>query len=221
MSEDKNWGDASREDLRKTIQQMVLGEIRLANSTNEDIAQNIREVFVEDECPEEEWAVFSEFTDNELKKALTLYSLEQEKWPVETDCDRLNRAEDELRDSGILLWQVSPCCDTCSNSELPDRIDAVNQEYPGFREKVRGYAFFIDQNMADMLSESTEISIYLAYGWFPADGESVSQNDYENNAIKIGNEVCKILIKQGLKPNWDGDLKKKIGLSLSWQRRAI
>ena len=127
-------------------------------------------------------------------------------WPPETDCDRLDRVEETLRGRGILLWQVSPCCDTCTGGELPDRIDEIDRRYPGFRDRVRGYAFFIDQNMADMLAEDTQVSVYLAYGWFSPDDSTVAPEVYESKALGIAREVCDCLREHGFEPDWDGSL---------------
>jgi hypothetical protein len=137
-----------------------------------------------------------------------------------TDCDRLDRVEDALRDQEILLWQVSPCCDTCTGAELPDRIDVINGRFPGFHDRVRGYAFFIDQNMPEMLAKSTELSVYLAYGWFSPDGSEVAPEVYQKHALGIAREVCEALRDEGFEANWDGDFARKIGVSLNWQRRT-
>lgn len=221
MNEDSAWNDKTRSDLRETLRALVLGEVRLAKSAHDEIIQTCREVYIEDECPEDEWELFVQFAIDELKKAEVVHSAEQTMWPRETDCDRLDHVEATLRDRGILLWQVSPCCDTCTDGELPDRIDEIDRRYPGFRSNARGYAFFIDQNMADMLSEDTEISVYLAYGSFSQNDSSVDPEIYERNALDIAREVCDCLSEHGFEPNWDGSFSKKIGVSLNWQRRTM
>jgi len=159
MTEKPTWNDSKREDLRETLRSLVLGEVRLSNSDRDGILQFCREVYIEDECPEDEWDLFIQFAAQGLEQASARLSAEQEAWPRETDCDRLDRVEADLRDRGILLWQVSPCCDTCTGAELPERINEIDLRHPGFRERVRGYAFFIDQSMAEMLAESTQLSI--------------------------------------------------------------
>jgi hypothetical protein len=221
MSEDSTWNDRSRGELREILRNLVLGEVRLANSGHDDIIQICREVYIEEECPEDERGMFVRFATEELEKAATRHSIEQAMWPGETDCDRLDRVEATLRDRGILLWQVSPCCDTCTGSELPDRIDEIDRRHPGFRNRVRGYAFFIDQNMADMLAQDTHVSVYLAYGWFSPDDSSVASEGYERNALSIAREVCDCLRGHSFEPDWDGSFSKKIGVSLNWQRRTM
>ena len=219
--EDPAWDDASREDLRDTLRNLIIGEVRLANSDHGDILDTCREVYIEDDCPENEWEDFVRFAKSELDDAAAKHSIDRESWSSETDNDRLDRVEASLREKDILLWQVSPCCDTCSGAELPDRIDVIEGRCPGFRDRVRGYAFYIDQNMAEMLSESTEISVYLAYGWFAPDDSKVDSKEYEERALGIAGEVCDCLREHGFEPDWDGSYSKKIGISLNWQRRTM
>jgi Domain of unknown function (DUF6891) len=221
MSEDSNWNDTTRRELRETLRNLVSGEVRLANSGHDDIIQICREVYIEDECPKDEWEMFVRFATDQLEKAAAKNSTEQAAWPPETDCDRLDRVEATLRDRGILLWQVSPCCDTCTGGELSDRIDEIDRRHPGFRKRIRGYAFFIDQNMADMLAEDTHVSVYLAYGWFSPDDSNGAHEVYEGNALGIAREICDCLREHGFEPDWDGSFSKKIGVSLNWQRRTI
>ncbi|MGM9480178.1 DUF6891 domain-containing protein [Roseateles sp. NT4] len=219
MSNNTPWNDDSREELRTRLKNLVLGEVRLAQSDPDDILQTCREVYIEDECPAEEQDAFTRFAAEEMDKAMASHALEKKSWPAETDCDRLDRVEADLRDRGILLWQVSPCCDTCTRSELPERIDEIDQQHAGFRQRVRGYAFFIDQNMADALAEGSHLSVYLGYGCFMPDDAEAAHDVYETHALGIAREVCDRLVEHGFEPGWDGSLSKKIGLHLNWQRR--
>lgn len=221
MSEDSTWNEATRENLRDTLQNLILGEVRLANSSHDDIIQNCRETYIEEDSPEEEWETFVRFATDELEKAESRHSREKATWPLETDCDRLDRVETALRDRGILLWQVSPCCDNCTRSELPDRIVEIDRRHPGFRNRVRGYAFFIDQNMADMVAEDSQVSVYLGYGWFSPDNSDVAPEVYEKKALAIAREVCDCLREYGFEADWDGNFSQKIEVTLNWQRRTI
>lgn len=220
MTDEDNWDDESRDQLRETLRSSILGEIRLAKRGYPEILQNCREVYLDDECPDDELDAFVQYAADEIDRAAVRLTSESSTWPDETDCDHLDRAEAALRERGILLWQASPCCDSCTGSELPDRINEVERRYPGFRDRVRGYSFFIDQNMPDMLVESTHLSVYLAYGWFSPDQSEVAPEVYKANAIGIAREVCDCLRAEGLNVRWDGDLARKIGLSLNWQRRT-
>lgn len=221
MSDEKTWDDEMRDRLRETLRRVILGELRLAKRGQAEILENCREAYIQDECPEDELDSFIHFAVDELDQAATQLASEKTGWPDETDCDRLDRVEKALRERGILLWQVSPCCDTCTRAEISDRIDEIDHRHPDFRDNIRGYAFFIDQNMPEMLVDSTQISVYLAYGWFSPDGSEVAPETYAANALNIARQVCECLREEGFEANWDGDLTRKIGLSLNWQRHTM
>jgi hypothetical protein len=221
VSKDQVWNDEARDELRATLRSAILGECRLARHDHEGIFEACREVYFEDECPESERDTFLRFAADELNRAVTQLALEKGTWPEETDCDRLDRVEVALRQRGILLWQASPCCDTCTAAELPDRIDVIDHRYPGFRDHVRGYAFFIDQNLPEMLADSTQLSVYLGYGWFSPDGSGVAPEVYETNGLGIAREVCECLRNEGFEVDWNGDFARKIGVSLNWRRRTL
>ncbi|HET6326670.1 MAG TPA: hypothetical protein VFG04_18480 [Planctomycetaceae bacterium] len=221
MSTPPVWNDESRHELREALRSGILGELRLAKRRHADIVQACREVYMEDVCPENEWDSFIQFVVDELDRAATRLASEQSKWPEETDCDRLDRVEVALRERGILLWQVSPCCDTCTGGELPDRVDVIDRRCPGFRERIRGYGFFIDQNLPETLADATELSVFLAYGWFSRDEFESAPDVYERNALGIAREVCECLRNEGFEPDWDGDFARKIGVALNWQRRTV
>ncbi|HZN34383.1 MAG TPA: hypothetical protein VFB80_11210 [Pirellulaceae bacterium] len=221
MSKEEVWDDKSREELRDTLRRVILSELRLARRDKEEILEACCEAYIQDLSPEDEWDTFIHFATDELKRAAILLATEKAAWPAVTDCDRLDRVEVALRERGILLWQVSPCCDTCTGAELGDRVNVISRRYPGFRDCVRGYAFFIDQNMPDMLADSTRLSVYLAYGWFSADDSQMSPDAYAKNALGIAREVCECLRNEGFEVDWDVDVARKIGVSLSWQRRTM
>lgn len=221
MSKDRIWNDDSRRELRERLAAVITGELRLARNRHEDILERCRDGCILGNCPDSECDAFIQFVADELDRAAARLESEKATWPEVTDCDRLDRVETALRERGILLWQVSPCCDTCTVGELQYRIDAIDDRDPGFRDRVRGYAFFIDQNMADMLAESTLISVCLGYGWLSPDGSEVASDVYEVNALGPAREVCECLRSEGFDPCWDGDFSRKIVLPLNWQRRTM
>ncbi|EAQ77074.1 DUF6891 domain-containing protein [Blastopirellula marina] len=221
MSQNNDWNDASRAELRATIRNFILGELRLKRLAPEDLLDSCCASIIEEESPAEEEADFEQFAEEEVERIKTELQSEEATWPAETDCDRLDRVELELRKRGILLWQVSPCCDTCTVSEISLRIDAIELREPGFKDQVRGYSFFIDQNMPESLAETTETSVYLGYGWLsPADSKDAA-DDYETNALGIAREVEGCLRDEGFEVNWDGSFSRKIGLALNWRRRNL
>lgn len=221
MSEERIWNDQTRNELRQALRSTIHGEVLLAKRNYTEIIQNCFEVYIMDDCPKSEHEVFSQFVTDELNSAVADHSAQMAAWPNETDCDRLDRVESTLREQGIMLWQASPCCDTCTCGELPDRIDVLEKRYPGFRERLRGYAFFIDQNLPDMLIDSTALSVYLGYGWFSPEDTEPTAEGYKKEALEIAREVCDCLRNEGFNINWNNDFERKIGISLNWQRRSL
>lgn len=216
----ESWNDEARDELRESLRAAVHGEIRLNRAEPATILQNCSEAYIEDQAPEAEWNDLRDFVSRQIRELGARFIQEQASWPAETDCDRMDQAEAELRHRGILLWQVAPCCDTCSNAELPDRIDVVEQRHPGLRQKLRGYAFFIDQHLPEMLAKSTTVSLYLAYGWIPPEGSDVADEEYAAQAVAIGQEIRTCLEQHDFEVEWNGELSRKIGLTLNWQRRT-
>lgn len=215
---EEEWNEELRNEMLETVSAYILGELKLAKRDDEEILE-VAVDRVSDDIPEEETPAFREYAKERLPALRVEFQAEQASWPEVTDCDRLDDVQDELQEDGILLWQASPCCDTCSHSELPDRIDAIEEEDPGFRDRCRGYAFFHDQALADDLLEDSHLQVYLSYGWFCDEGR-VTQDEYRKQALAIGEEVRDALETAGLQVVWDGDLSKKILLHIDWKRRT-
>jgi hypothetical protein len=119
MSGEKTWNDELREKLRRSLRSVIVGELRLAKRGDEDIFEICRDAYINEECPERERDEFMQFAALELERTAAELASEQATWPSETDCDRLDRVETALRDRGIVLWQASPCCDTCTGANFP------------------------------------------------------------------------------------------------------
>lgn len=105
------WNDETRAELRELLPRAALGEVRMRRSDHAEILEILREI-VESDCPEGERETFNRLAVEALESAQAKYAAEQAAWPATTDCDRLDRAEEALRERGIVLWQVSPCCTT-------------------------------------------------------------------------------------------------------------
>ena len=221
MNEEADWNDKAREELRESLARFVRGELRLARRNRDDILQSCYEIHILDDCPECEQDAFRKEAAAAYDRFAAELAIERAGWPSETDCDRLDRVEAALRERGILLWQVSPCCDTCTCGELPDRFEVIDHRFPGFRDRLRGYAFFIDQNMPHDLCDDSHVSLYLGYGWISQDDSEIADDVYQENALGIAREVCQCLRDEGFEADWNGDIQRKIGLSVNWQRRTL
>jgi hypothetical protein len=93
MNNEGIWNDESRDQLGKTFQRVILGELRLAKRGHEEILEACREAYIPDDCPDRERDTFIQFATDELNRTATGLTSEMAMWPEETDCDRLDRVE--------------------------------------------------------------------------------------------------------------------------------
>ena len=220
MAQEQSWTDDDRTELLESIRSAIIGEVRLAKRAKDEIVEYCSEAYIADTCPENEHDKFIQSAADEFNRAVAAHESEKVGWPAVTDCDRLDRVEVALRDRGIIFWQASPCCDSCTVADLPDRIELINNRHSGFRSRVRGYAFFIDQTLPEQLADDTQLTVCLAYGWFSPDDSKVDPNAYEAKALGIAREVCECLRAEGFEPDWEGSFDRKIRAKVNWQRRT-
>ncbi|MFE5941749.1 DUF6891 domain-containing protein [Streptomyces sp. NPDC056480] len=125
---------------------------------------------------------------------------EQSSWRGETDPERLTRAFEALRESGITARENFTCCRTCGQSEIgaeggPD---------------ARGFVYFHTQ-CTD--SAAAGQGLMLLYGGFDGSPETTTA---------IGREVVAALEATGLPTEWDGTPDRAITLTpLDWRRRLV
>ncbi|MEZ6003318.1 MAG: hypothetical protein R3F33_03930 [Planctomycetota bacterium] len=208
-------------DLRADLRAVVWGEVRLNQLASDQIVEKAREIYLVDQCPPELEPGYVDYLQEQIQLATETLSQEQADWPAETDCDRLDAVEAELREKGILFWQVSPCCMSCSWGDVPLRIDFIESRFPGFRARIRGAAFFYDQSLAEELADNDEITLALAYGQYSQDEQPISEEAEERESVAIGHEVVSCLKRHRLKPEWTGNFDRKILVPVRWQRRTI
>ena len=133
---------------------------------------------------------------------------EQRSWRGLSDADRLDAAFAELEASGVVARMSFTCCGSCGAAEIYDEVA------PG--TSPRGYVFFHQQD-ADGLAEP-DAHLYLSYGTFGRRG--LSDEDYEREALAVGELIRRTLEASGLRVHWDGTFAMRIGLvGLDWRRR--
>ena len=211
-----DWTPEDEATWQSTFERQVRGEVRLGHQDDEDLLSGIGDwIDDEDEIPDPAKDGLKAHVRSRLAAERAILASETAEWPKTTDCDRLDAAIASLQDDGIVLWAVSPCCNTCTMAEFPDYVEFLAKEDAGLETRLRGYAYFIEQNMADSLAEGTDIHVYLGYG--STRGEE--GDAYPSAALAIGREVVAALDAAGLTTDWPEDLGKKIQLSLDWKRR--
>ena len=134
------------------------------------------------------------------RDALDEHYRQQETWAYPTDCDRLDEAFEEMNRAGIVARQNYGCCRTCATAEIHLEI----AQMPG----AAGYAFYHEQDTECALDTGT---LYLSFG--PVD-------ETEAHTLAIGRRIVQILRLVGLETDWNGDLRRRIGIPrLDWKRR--
>jgi hypothetical protein len=73
----------------------------------------------------------------------------------------------------------------------------------------------------EALATSADITVFLGYGWCSLDGSKVAPEIYKERALGIAREICECLRNERFEANWNGELSRKIGVSLTWRRRTL
>ena len=139
--------------------------------------------------------------------AVGALTVEQRRWPVLTDVDRLDLAFEQLDDAGIIARQ-----NFSDNSEnAGHEITAEVFDYYDLDRDVRGFVYFHE----DATAEAIETGIlYLSFG-------SVDDADFESDreVLAIGGEVTERLKAVGLDAKWDAKAGGAIAVNLDWKKR--
>jgi len=135
----------------------------------------------------------------EAKKA------KEESWPDITECDRLNTAFDQLRQSRLIAIQNCGLTMTHGGEIIHEILDALDEK------KFKGYCFYHNQCLESISINPSGGGLYLCFGAFEDDDSKVKN---------IGKLICKALTSNGLEYEWDGGANKRIRIMLSsWRRR--
>jgi len=138
-----------------------------------------------------------------LREALAEHAEAERGWPARTDCDRLDDVFAALEAKGVISRQHFTCCGTCGSAEIWDEIEAAHNAGGA----TRGYAFY---HMQDTESAAEGHGLYLNYG---------ACEEGEEAALGIAREIVAEIEAEGLRVDWDGSIRKRIGVSLDWKRR--
>jgi hypothetical protein len=190
------------------------GEADLLEDVRRHVARSVASGFARpDEIVEDAVAVFEDEADEALltatarkalADALAARMVEQATWPAVTDCDRLDAAFAALEAEGVIARHDFTCCGTCGSAEIWDEMRAVRDA----GGPVTGYAFYHRQ---DTERAADGEGLYLAYG-------AVEEGDAA--AVAVGRRIMAGLRAQGLAPECDGRIERRIALPLDWKRRA-
>jgi hypothetical protein len=159
---------------------------------------------VEPEATRMEPSLLDRIVSVETDRAFAAQLDLQRQWPAVTDCDRLDRAFDDLNRSGIVARQNFACCGNCGNAEIGGEIDAAEKS----GAKVIGYTFYHFQGTECAVAHGF---LYLSYS--DLKGEEAA-------GVRVGRSIVDTLQRHGLTVEWDGSYKQAILVKLKWQRRV-
>ena len=140
-----------------------------------------------------------------VRRALAEHEIEQQGWPAETDCDRLDRAFAALEAIGVVARQNFTCCNTCGRYEI--RGEMAQEQSQG--RQLIGYTFFHSQ---DTESAAAGGDLFLSYG-----PSSLTTTD--ESVLAVGRIVATTLRNAGFQVEWGENPARKIQVKMSWQRR--
>jgi hypothetical protein len=138
-----------------------------------------------------------------LYEALADHLQEEKGWTDATDCDRLDAAFAAMEKDGLIARQNFSWCTEAGVAAIWDEVRAAQAD----GRPTRGYTFFHAQDSEGAVDGH---GLFLNYG---ACGPG------EAAAVAIGHEVVAHLAAQGLKPEWDGSLSRRIGVPIQWRKR--
>lgn len=172
--------------------------VRAGYDTAEQIIEYTLENITEGDTVDDEAELLAKLHAMVREEAAQLRE-ERGTWPDVTDNDRLERAFEALEAVGIVARENFTCCQTCGHAEIGMELREG--------ETARGYTFFHQQDTDTVAGGG---ALMLAYGPMVQGVESVAT---------IGREVAEALRTAGLTVEWNGDVSKRIGVAMKWQRR--
>lgn len=126
---------------------------------------------------------------------------EEQSWKDVSTNDRIDKAFDFLKQSGIFTAQDYWCCSSCGHSAA---ADAMTQQ------KTRGYVFYHEQDTERAIDGG---GLMLAYGSY--EGE-------DDKTTAVAREICSALDRFGIPYEWNGSPSTRISIEpFEWRKRRV
>ncbi|MEZ5956638.1 MAG: hypothetical protein R3C27_05425 [Hyphomonadaceae bacterium] len=187
------------EDLRGDIDATLKAMVRGGFAPRDEIW-----LVVDDICEQgDEPDTLRAYASAELELLWREQRADEASWSGSTDCDRLDRAFDDLEDRGIICRHDFTCCGNCGVAEIGAELNEAEQR----GTHVRGYAFYHQQDTEAAVNGH---GVYLNYG---------AEKEGEAAALAIAREIITTLKHHGLDPQWNGSIGQRIHVPLVWRRR--
>ena len=127
-------------------------------------------------------------------------------WPAVTDCDKLDRAFDELNETGIIALQNAGF----TQDEGIEDVTAEYEELGGEDSLVEGYCFYHGQDLERAVDGE---GLLLTFGDIQGD---------DARGVEIGARIVEVLHRHGLAVEWTGTIDQRIELpEIEWRRRYV
>jgi hypothetical protein len=130
-------------------------------------------------------------------------AVSEKSWPAVTDCDRLDRAFEQLDAGGIIALQNA-------GMTMSDGISDVGEVlHERGRKGVKGYCFYHEQDVQRAVAGG---GLMIAFG----------DLDDDKVQTEVGRVVKGVLEAAGFEVAWNGDPERRISLPrIDWKRRRI
>lgn len=189
------------EDLRGDIDTLLKAMVRAAFVPRDQVWYAVDDICEEGADPD----ALRTYASAELERLWAEQRTIEATWSGKTDCDRLDKAFDDLEKRGIVCRQDFTCCGNCGVAEIGGELEEA--ESRGIR--IRGYAFYHQQDTERAVEGA---GVYLNYG---------AEREGEGPALEIAREIVSALKRNGLKPEWNGTIGQRILVPMEWRRRLI
>ncbi|MFL5341453.1 MAG: DUF6891 domain-containing protein [Gemmataceae bacterium] len=125
-------------------------------------------------------------------------------WPDTTDCDRLDRAFQELNSSGIIALHNA-------GYTTSDGLDHVSEALRERGKKgVKGYCFYHGQDVERAVAGG---GLFVAFGDL---GEDKTKKTEIGHLVKAVLQACELAVE------WNGDPEMRLSMpGLAWKRRRV
>ena len=171
--------------------------LRLGYFDADEVVEQLEEE-LEEELPHE-------VIERVVAATAAILTLDQAKWPDETDCDRLFAALDQLRQEGFLVFEYAGfVADQGIELACEAMEAAVASSLP--------YCFFHQQCILHAL-DGEVFSLY--FGEATRDAAEVATR----TSKAVGDRIAGAMTSKGLRVEWDGDEQSTIQIRLMWQCR--
>lgn len=200
-------GEPNYDREREHIAAALDVHVRSGYGTFEHVRARVVEQVRSEFSLEEPETIATELTHFEamLERAWRDQQQAEAGWPESTTNDRIDAAFETLGRRGIVALQDAGY----TMSDGWEDIHEARREVDG----AWGGVFFHRQDVERAVDGG---GLMLAFGAF------ASGDDHEPESLRLANVVCEVLAQHDVATEWDGTLRKRIGIpGFDWQKRRL